>query len=106
MRLHRLWNYCAYKQWLDDAFNALSNVGGEPCMHDHDTDPHVSMSRGEKFKSFYHSQQYIYAANLEVAVWQAMYTYGVVIGSRKSASFPPGRRGNVWIARILPRRSP
>lgn len=32
---------------------------------DHDTDPHVSMAHGVKFKSSYHS--YYYKANLEVA---------------------------------------
>lgn len=62
-------------------------------MDDHDTDPHVSMARGVKFKSSYHSQQYMYAANLEVAVWQAMYPNGVVIGSNRYASFPPGGKG-------------
>jgi len=33
----------------------------------------------------------MYAANLEVAVWQAMYPYGVVIGANGYASFPPGK---------------
>lgn len=86
-------SYCIYEKWLDDAFDALYNVGGGACMDDHDTDPHISMSRGVKFKSSYHALQYSYASNLEIAVWQAMYPYGVVIGSRKSASFPPGRSG-------------
>lgn len=58
-------------------------------MDDHDTDPHVSMSRGVKFKSSYHEQQYFYSANLEVAVWQSMYPNGVVIGSTSKANFPP-----------------
>jgi len=86
--------YSGYEQFLDDLFDAMYNVGGGPCMDDHDTDPHVSMSRGVKFKSSWHSQQYMYKANLEVAVWQAMYPYGVVIGSSGYASFPPGRGGN------------
>lgn len=62
-------------------------------MDDHDTDPHVSMARGVKFWSSYHKQQYMYAANLEVAVWQYMYPKGVVIGSKGYAAFPPGRGG-------------
>ena len=33
--------------------------------------------------------RYFYKANLEVAVWQAMYPNGVVIGNSGSASFPP-----------------
>ena len=68
-------------------------VGGGPCMDDDDTDPHVSMSRGVKFWSSNHMQQYMYNANLEVAVWQAMYPNGVVIGSNGYASFPPGFGG-------------
>lgn len=86
-------NYSCYEKFLDDLFSAMYNVGGGPCMDDHDTDPHVSMSRGVKFKSSYHLQQYMYEANLEVAVWQAMYPNGVAIGSDGWASFPPGRGG-------------
>lgn len=37
-------------------FDDMFNVGGGPYMEDHDTDPHVSMSRGVKFKSSWHSQ--------------------------------------------------
>lgn len=33
--------------------------------------------------------RYFYKANLEVAVWQAMYPNGVVVGNSGSASFPP-----------------
>jgi hypothetical protein len=62
-------------------------------VDDHDTDPHVSMARGVKFKSSYHKQQYMNAASLEVAVWQAMYPKGVIIGSNSYASFPPGVKG-------------
>jgi hypothetical protein len=62
-------------------------------MDDHDTDPHVSMARGVKFWSSYHKTQYTYAANLEIAVWQAMYPKGVPIGSAGYAAFPPGRGG-------------
>jgi hypothetical protein len=61
-------SYSSYDQFLDDLFSALEAVGGGPCMDDHDTDPHVSMARGVKFWSSYHKQQYMYAANLEVAV--------------------------------------
>jgi hypothetical protein len=62
-------------------------------MDDHDTDPHVSMSRGVKFWSAYHQKQYMYQTNLEVAVWQAMYPYGTPIGSSGYAAFPPGHGG-------------
>ena len=82
-------NYSLYEQFLDNLFNAMDAVNGGPCMDDHDTDPHVSMSRGVKFKSSYHQSQYFWKANLEVAVWQAMYPKGVVIGSSGNANFPP-----------------
>ena len=84
-------NYSLYEQFLDNLFNAMDAVNGGPCMDDHDTDPHVSMSRGVKFKSSYHEQQYFYKVNLEVAVWQSMYPNGVVIGTNSKASFPPDR---------------
>jgi hypothetical protein len=84
-------SYSSYETFLEDLFSAMTNVGGGPCMDDHDTDPHVSMARGVKFWSSYHSTQYAYAANLEVAVWQAMYPLGVPIGSKGYAAFPPGR---------------
>lgn len=87
-------SYSAYEYFLDDLFNALDAYGGGPCMDDHDTDPHVSMSRGVKFWSAYHQQQYMYQANLEVAVWQTMYPHGTPIGSSSYASFPPGRHGS------------
>eukprot|EP00814_Leptocylindrus_danicus_P000774 CAMPEP_0116015094 /NCGR_PEP_ID=MMETSP0321-20121206/6639_1 /TAXON_ID=163516 /ORGANISM="Leptocylindrus danicus var. danicus, Strain B650" /LENGTH=984 /DNA_ID=CAMNT_0003484813 /DNA_START=71 /DNA_END=3026 /DNA_ORIENTATION=+ len=83
-------NYSQYEKFLDDLFTAMDNVGGGPCMDDHDTDPHVSMARGVKFKSSYHMAQYMYSANLEVSVWQAMYPDGVPIGSNSYASFPLG----------------
>lgn len=86
-------SYSAYEYFLDDIFNAMDAVGGGPCMDDHDTDPHVSMSRGVKFWSAYHATQYMYQANLEVAVWQAMYPYGTPIGSAGYAAFPPGHGG-------------
>lgn len=86
-------SYSAYEYFLDDLFNAMDNAGGGPCMDDHDTDPHVSMSRGVKFWSAYHQKQYMYQSNLEVAVWQAMYPYGTPIGSGGYASFPPGHGG-------------
>jgi len=82
-------NYSLYEYFLDNLFNAMDAVNGGPCMDDHDTDPHVSMSRGVKFKSSYHEQQYFYKVNLEVAVWQSMYPNGVVIGSNTKANFPP-----------------
>uniref|UniRef100_A0A7S3Q3K8 Subtilisin n=1 Tax=Chaetoceros debilis TaxID=122233 RepID=A0A7S3Q3K8_9STRA len=85
-------SYSDYDSFLDQLFQAMSDVGGGPCMDDHDTDPHVSMARGVKFHSSYHSENYMYAANLEVAVWQSMYPNGVVIGSPRYASFPPGTR--------------
>ena len=85
-------NYSLYEQFLDALFNAMDAVNGGPCMDDHDTDPHVSMSRGVKFKSSYHETQYFYKVNLEVAVWQNMYPSGVVIGSSGKASFPPNQR--------------
>uniref|UniRef100_A0A7S2KSQ7 Uncharacterized protein n=1 Tax=Leptocylindrus danicus TaxID=163516 RepID=A0A7S2KSQ7_9STRA len=87
-------SYSEYEKFLDDLFDAMDAVGGGPCMDDHDTDPHVSMARGVKFKSSYHSQQYFYKANLEVAVWQAMYPKGVVIGSAKSGVFPINSRSS------------
>ena len=86
-------SYSSYETFIGNLFDQLDAVGGGPCMDDHDTDPHVSMSRGVKFWSAYHSAQYAYAANLEVAVWQYMYPKGVAIGSSGSASFPPGRGG-------------
>ena len=82
-----------YNKFLDDLFDAFEDVGGGNCMDDHDTDPHVSMARGVKFHSSYAMKQYAYYANLEVAVWQAMYPNGVVIGTSGSAAFPPGRGG-------------
>ena len=86
-------SYSSYETFLDNLFDALDSVGGGPCMDDHDTDPHVSMARGVKFWSAYHQEQYMYAANLEVAVWQSMYPYGVPIGSNGYAAFPPGFGG-------------
>lgn len=82
-------NYSLYEYFLDSLFNAMDAVNGGPCMDDHDTDPHVSMSRGVKFKSSYHEQQYFYTVNLEVATWQGMYPNGVVIGANGKANFPP-----------------
>ena len=82
-------SYSSYDEFLDDIFDAMDKVGGGPCMDDKDTNPHVSMARGVKFKSSTHQQQYFYNANLEVAVWQSMYPKGVVIGSSGYASFPP-----------------
>jgi hypothetical protein len=87
-------SYSEYEYFLDTLFSKLEDAGGGPCMDDHDTDPHVSMARGVKFKSSYHSEQYLYSANLEVAVWQSMYPNGVVIGSNRYASFPPGKGGS------------
>jgi hypothetical protein len=84
--------YSTYQTFLNDLFASLQNVNEGSCVDDHDTDPHVSMARGVKFKSSYHMQQYMYAANMEVAVWQAMYPYGVVIGSSSYAAFPPGSK--------------
>ena len=86
-------SYSSYETFLESLFDAMDAVGGGPCMDDHDTDPHVSMSRGVKFWSGYHMTQYMYQANLEVAVWQAMYPKGVPIGSSGYAAFPPGRGG-------------
>eukprot|EP00804_Cyclotella_cryptica_P012657 CCRYP_016921-RB/>CCRYP_016921-RB protein AED:0.02 eAED:0.02 QI:339/1/1/1/1/1/3/1360/609 len=92
-------SYSTYEEFLDDLFDAMDAMGGGPCMDDHDTDPHVSMARGVKFKSSYHAQQYYYKANLEVAVWQAMYPKGVVIGSNGYASFPPnsGSKNKMYV---------
>ncbi|KAL7520309.1 hypothetical protein ACHAWX_005040 [Stephanocyclus meneghinianus] len=87
-------SYSSYENFLDQLFSAMYAVDGGACMDDHDTDPHVSMARGVKFKSSYHQQQYMYNANLEVAVWQSMYPKGTPIGSKGYASFPPGSRGN------------
>ena len=86
-------SYSTYETFLESLFDAMDAVGGGPCMDDHDTDPHVSMARGVKFWSSSHAAQYLYNANLEVAVWQAMYPKGVVIGSSGYAAFPPGRTG-------------
>ena len=82
-----------YDNFVSQLFSAMYYVGGGPCMDDDDTDPHVSMARGVKFQSSYHMKQYYYHANLEVAVWQAMYPYGVIIGSNSYAAFPPGGGG-------------
>ena len=92
-------SYSEYEAFLNDLFNAMDSVGGGLCMDDHDTDPHVSMARGVKFKSSNHQQQYFYKANLEVSVWQAMYPKGVVIGSNGYASFPPdsGSRNKMYV---------
>mmetsp|Transcript_3825 Transcript_3825/g.8543 ORF Transcript_3825/g.8543 Transcript_3825/m.8543 type:complete len:975 (-) Transcript_3825:286-3210(-) len=87
-------SYSSYETFLDNLFSAMYAVSGGACMDDHDTDPHVSMNRGVKFKSSWHEQQYMYNANLEVAVWQAMYPKGTAIGSSGYASFPAGSRGN------------
>ena len=87
-------NYGDYETFLDNLFNAMSAVSAGSCMDDKDTDPHVSMARGVKFKSSDHSAGYYYAVNLEIAVWQAMYPKGVIIGSSGYASFPAGSRGN------------
>ena len=86
----------SYETFLENLFDAMDSSGGGPCMDDHDTDPHVSMSRGVKFWSSYHSQQYAYAANLEVACWQSMYPQGTPIGSTASAAFPPGRKATPY----------
>lgn len=86
-------SYSSYELFIQELFNAMDSAGGGPCMDDHDTDPHVSMARGVKFWSAYHQEQYMYAANLEIAVWQAMYPYGVPIGTTQTAAFPPGRAG-------------
>jgi len=82
-------NYSDYEQFLENLFNAMYSVSSGGCMDDHDTDPHVSMARGVKFMSSYHASQYFYTVNLEVAVWQALYPKGVVIGSSSFANFPP-----------------
>jgi len=86
-------SYSSYEKFVEDLFDSLDAVGGGPCMDDHDTDPHVSMARGVKFWSSDHASQYLYNANLEVAVWQAMYPKGVTIGSAGYAAFPPGHGG-------------
>ena len=86
--------YSDYEVFLNSLFSGLYAVGGGHCMDDHDTDPHVSMSRGVKFYSSYHMYQYMYRSNLEVAVWQAMYPYGVPIGSSGKAAFPPNSRAS------------
>ena len=87
-------NYGDYENFLGVFFNAMAKVGGGSCMDDKDTDPHVSMARGVKFKSSTHQQNYFFTANLEVAVWQAMYPDGVVIGSNLYATFPLNSRNN------------
>jgi hypothetical protein len=87
-------NYGDYETFLKNLFNAMSAVSAGSCMDDEDTDPHVSMARGVKFKSSNHQSSYFYSANLEVAVWQAMYPKGVIIGSNGYASFPAGSRNN------------
>ena len=84
-------SYSDYEIFLNHLFQAMHSVGGGPCVDDDDTDPHVSMSRGVKFKSSYHSSQHCYKVNLEVAVWQAMHPKGVVMGTSSKAAFPPER---------------
>jgi hypothetical protein len=90
-------SYSSYENFLDQLFSAMYAVDGGACMDDHDTDPHVSMARGVRFKSSYHQQQYMYTANLEVAVWQAMYPKGTPIGSKGYAAFPPGSRNKQYV---------
>uniref|UniRef100_A0A7S1G390 Uncharacterized protein n=1 Tax=Corethron hystrix TaxID=216773 RepID=A0A7S1G390_9STRA len=84
--------YSIYESFLYELFSALDAVGSGACMDDHDTDPHVSMSRGLKFKSSYHATQFLYDKNLEIATWQAMYPKGVTIGSTSKAVFPLNSR--------------
>ena len=84
-------SYSDYEIFLNDLFQAMHSVGCGQCMDDDDADPHVSMSRGVKFKSSYHPSQYYYKVNLEVAVWQAIYPKIVVMGASSKAAFPPER---------------
>jgi len=55
--------YSTYQSFLNKLFGALEKVNEGSCVDDHDTDPHVSMARGVKFKSSYHMQQYMNLAN-------------------------------------------
>ena len=52
-------SYSSYEDFLDSVFVSMDAAGGGPCMDDHDTDPHVSMARGVKFKSSYHQQKWV-----------------------------------------------
>jgi len=80
-------SYSTYETFLSNLFLAIDNVNAGNCVDDEDTDPHVTIARGVKFKSSYWLTQYLYQVNLEVAVWQAMYPKGVVIGSSSTAKF-------------------
>lgn len=80
-------SYSTYETFLTNLFLAIDNVNAGNCVDDEDTDPHVTLARGVKFKSSYWMAQYLYQVNLEVAVWQAMYPKGVVIGSSSTAKF-------------------
>ncbi len=63
-------------------------------MDNHNTKPHVSTRRGTKFKSSMHQASYMYDANLDVAMWQAMYSKGVPNGSKGYVFFIIESRGN------------
>lgn len=88
-------SYSTYETFLYNLFLAIDNVNAGNCVDDEDTDPHVTMARGVKFKSSYSKAQYLYKVNLEVAVWQAMYPKGVVIGSSSTAKFS-GSSSSRW----------
>ena len=90
-------SYSSYENFLDQLFSAMYTVSAGSCMDDKDTDPHVSMARGVRFKSSYHQQQYLYNANLEVSVWQSMYPKGTPIGSNSYAAFPPGSKSKQYV---------
>ena len=71
----------------------MENDDAGLCTDNYDTEPHVSMSHGVKFKSTRHMSQYAYNSNLAVAFWKAMYLNGVVVGLNRYMTFPPERGG-------------
>ena len=72
-------SYSNYETWSEAILDAFS---GFPCTDDSMTDEHISMIRGAYFRSGNALYNYLYAANAEVARWQAVYgSQGVAIGT-------------------------
>jgi len=77
-------SYSTYETFKSNLQQYVEMNGG--CVKDSNTDLFVTLARGIKFKSSYHMEQYLNRVNLEVAVWQAMYPKGVVIGSSSTST--------------------
>jgi len=76
-------SYSTYETFKSNLQRYVERNAG--CVKESDTDLYVTLARGVKFKSSYHMEQYLDRVNLEVAVWQAMYPKGVVIGSSSTS---------------------